>query len=81
MIEVPEIKGIEIRYLEQIGRGCFGTVFLGHCRGKTVAVKRLNTQRFDKKVLEDFKKEVAVFTCEPLKVLFRSDIAQALTPS
>jgi predicted Ser/Thr protein kinase len=60
---VPEIKGNEIRYVEQIGKGCFGTVFLGECRGKTVAVKKLNTQRFDKKALEEFKKEVAVFTC------------------
>lgn len=62
IIEVPEIKSEEIRYVEQIGRGCFGTVFLGECRGKTVAVKKLNTQRFSEKVLEEFKKEVAVFT-------------------
>lgn len=35
IIEVPEIKGTEIKYIEQIGRGCFGTVFVGECRGKT----------------------------------------------
>jgi hypothetical protein len=40
--------------------GNFGQVWLGTCRGMTVAVKKLHVQVFDQQTIEDFKKEVTM---------------------
>lgn len=48
--------------LEEIGKGNFGRVYKGNCRGKIVAVKQLFAKDLEIKVLEEFKKEVAVLT-------------------
>jgi hypothetical protein len=43
-----------------LGTGSFGTVFRAELHGKDVAVKKLSTQKFDEKTLEEFRKEVAI---------------------
>ncbi len=43
-----------------LGTGSFGTVFRAMLHGKPVAVKKLSTQKFDDKTLDDFRKEVAI---------------------
>jgi serine/threonine protein kinase len=58
----PEIQDNEIELIEELGSGCFGKVYLGKCRGKDVAIKKLHSQRLDEKTLRDFKKEVEVMT-------------------
>ncbi|KAL6064801.1 Dual specificity protein kinase [Balamuthia mandrillaris] len=45
-----------------LGTGSFGTVFKAEWHGKEVAVKKLSTQKFDDKTLEDFRKEVAIMS-------------------
>lgn len=37
-----------------------GTVFVGKCRGITVAIKKLNELTLDDELLEDFRKEVNI---------------------
>jgi len=59
--EAPEVDNKEIKMLEEIGRGNFGKVFKGQCRGKIVAVKQLNSDLKGKQ-MEDFRKEVSVLT-------------------
>lgn len=45
-----------------LGTGSFGTVFKAELHGKPVAVKKLSTQKFDDKTLDDFRKEVAIMS-------------------
>jgi len=54
----PDILPHEIKYIKKIGGGCFGSVFLGECRGTTVAVKKLFKQDLNEKSLSEFKREV-----------------------
>jgi len=60
--EVPEIDPNELVVKSKIGGGQFGDVFLGTCRGKTVAIKKLHAKQFEAKLLEEFRKEVAILT-------------------
>lgn len=59
----PEIRSDELKFLQQLGSGSFGSVFLGECRGETVAIKKLHATNFSQLQLSEFKKEVAIFTC------------------
>eukprot|EP01087_Luapelamoeba_hula_P020947 TRINITY_DN7230_c0_g1_i2.p1 TRINITY_DN7230_c0_g1~~TRINITY_DN7230_c0_g1_i2.p1 ORF type:complete len:1005 (-),score=128.15 TRINITY_DN7230_c0_g1_i2:404-3418(-) len=45
-----------------LGTGSFGTVFKAQLHGKDVAVKKLSTQKFDEKTLDEFRKEVAIMS-------------------
>jgi len=63
--EAPEIGFNEIKLLEEVGKGNFGRVFRGNCRGKIVAVKQLFAKDLESKMLEEFRKEIAVLTCVP----------------
>jgi len=59
-IVVPDIGSSELKTLDKIGSGCFGTVFRGTCRGKVVAIKKLHQQDLEENVMEEFKKEIAI---------------------
>jgi len=61
-VDVPEIDPADILLEVEIGRGCFGNVFKGRCRGKAVAVKKLFQQEMEEETLKDFQKEVAIWT-------------------
>lgn len=61
-LQTPEIEKGEIRLEEKIGGGCFGNVFKGTVRGKTVAIKKLHAQDMDQATLEEFRKEVEIMT-------------------
>eukprot|EP01099_Mayorella_cantabrigiensis_P002547 TRINITY_DN2111_c0_g2_i1.p1 TRINITY_DN2111_c0_g2~~TRINITY_DN2111_c0_g2_i1.p1 ORF type:complete len:526 (+),score=124.20 TRINITY_DN2111_c0_g2_i1:81-1580(+) len=52
----------EIEYGKRIGEGIYGTVFLGRCRGKEVAIKKLKQQQLDPETLEDLRKEIEIMT-------------------
>eukprot|EP01120_Amphizonella_sp_Union-15-10_P007506 TRINITY_DN2538_c0_g1_i1.p1 TRINITY_DN2538_c0_g1~~TRINITY_DN2538_c0_g1_i1.p1 ORF type:complete len:499 (-),score=110.21 TRINITY_DN2538_c0_g1_i1:204-1700(-) len=58
----PEIHPSEIQRLNEIGRGSFGSVIRGKCRGKDVAIKVLHKPITDEKTLTAFKKEVAIMS-------------------
>lgn len=62
--EVPEIGPDELTLKAKIGGGQFGDVFIGSCRGKTVAIKKLHAKQLEAKMLEEFRKEVAILTCD-----------------
>lgn len=55
---MPRIQKEEIVKKSMIGKGMFGVVWLGHCRGLDVAVKILHSQDIDDTVLKEFEKEV-----------------------
>jgi serine/threonine protein kinase len=59
-VEVPDIKDDELQILSELGKGCFGTVYKGKCRGKIVAIKKLHQQNMED--LEEFKKEIQFLT-------------------
>lgn len=73
--EVPEIEPNELVLKNKIGGGQFGDVFIGTCRGKTVAIKKLHAKQFEAKMLEEFKKEVAILTCAPCLSWFMSSLS------
>jgi len=52
----------EITFENELGTGCFGTVYLAKCRGKHVAVKKLHSQEMDELSLAEFKREVGFLT-------------------
>eukprot|EP01101_Sappina_pedata_P005421 TRINITY_DN2474_c0_g2_i1.p1 TRINITY_DN2474_c0_g2~~TRINITY_DN2474_c0_g2_i1.p1 ORF type:complete len:508 (-),score=208.20 TRINITY_DN2474_c0_g2_i1:62-1585(-) len=68
----PDISSEEIKVFECIGKGFFGCVFRGKCRGKEVAVKQLFQRKIESEVLESFRKEVEICSLvhHPNVVLF-----------
>jgi len=60
--QAPDIQSSEVKIVEKIGGGCFGTVYKGICRGKDVAVKKLHQHTLIDTALEEFKKEVDIMT-------------------
>lgn len=57
----PDIDPDEIKYDEQkdfLGKGSFGSVYKGFCRGQRVAIKVPNKQNLSQQEMEDFKNEV-----------------------
>lgn len=54
-------EDLKIDYDRCLGKGSFGAVYLGRCRGTTVAVKILDGDVNDE-VMEDFKNEVIVMS-------------------
>jgi hypothetical protein len=40
----------------------FCNLFLGTCRGKEVAIKKLHQQELEEELLEDFRREVEIMT-------------------
>lgn len=54
-------EDLKIDYNRCLGKGSFGAVYLGTCRGTTVAVKILDGD-VNEEALEDFKNEVSVMS-------------------
>jgi len=46
---------------KQIGDGVYGTVYIAKWRGSTIAAKKLKLKQNKKKILDEFKNEVAIF--------------------
>jgi predicted Ser/Thr protein kinase len=46
-----------------IGKGMYGTVYEGRCRGLRVAIKVLNDQKMDARTMKKFKAEVELMAC------------------
>lgn len=46
-----------------LGKGAFGEVHRGRCRGKACAVKRLHVQQLTDEALADFAAEVEILRC------------------
>jgi len=60
-VDVPQIGPEELILESELGRGCFGVVYKGRCRGKIVAIKKLHSNLGDE-VVKDFQKEVDIWT-------------------
>jgi serine/threonine protein kinase len=58
----PEIDPSEIEIGHVLGDGSFGTVYMGHCRQKAVAVKKLLKQNLSEQDLEDFRREIEILS-------------------
>lgn len=54
----PEISYTELEFIERIGAGAYGEVWIGKCRNYTVAIKKLFKQNLDEAALNAFRKEV-----------------------
>lgn len=58
--KTPTIQPNEVHCEKSIGKGTFGEVFKGKCRGETVAIKILNKQQLTEKQKQDFEREVVL---------------------
>lgn len=58
--DTPVVLSHEIQYHTKIGGGNYGSVWLGLCRGKEVAIKKFFKQDLEDKSINDFKKEVEI---------------------
>mmetsp|Transcript_1922 Transcript_1922/g.6001 ORF Transcript_1922/g.6001 Transcript_1922/m.6001 type:complete len:610 (+) Transcript_1922:165-1994(+) len=59
----PKIAREDIKLIERMGRGCFGTVYGGKCRNANVAIKIPNNQEeITAEKLEEFTKEVEIMS-------------------
>jgi serine/threonine protein kinase len=56
------IDSKEIELGQILGRGSFGVVHQGKCRGKAVAVKKLHEQSLSQDALTDFANEIEIMT-------------------
>ena len=56
--KTPTIQPQEVQLEKSIGKGSFGEVFKGTCRGQTVAIKILNKQQLSEKQMREFEREV-----------------------
>jgi len=60
--KTPSIAPNEVEFEVSIGKGSFGEVFKGTCRGQVVAVKVLNKQNLPEKALREFEREVILIS-------------------
>jgi len=60
--KTPSIQPNEVIFEKSIGKGSFGEVFKGTCRGQVVAVKVLNKQNLPEKALREFEREVILIS-------------------
>lgn len=79
IFETSKIDAKDIKLKEKIGKGMYGVVWLGTCRGQEVAIKKLNTEAFDDTTLLEISFEVQIMTHlhHPNIVLF---MGTCLTP-
>ena len=56
--QTPQILPEEVTFEGSLGKGSFGEVFSGICRGQAVAVKVLNKQKLDEKSQKEFEREI-----------------------
>jgi serine/threonine protein kinase len=79
-----DISPFELQYGQRIGKGQYGTVYLGKCRGIQVAIKKLNDVNLDEETLEDFRKEVNILRCGLFhadhSLRLRFEISEYITP-
>jgi hypothetical protein len=61
-LETAIIEPGELFLQREIGKGNFGVVWKGKCRGVDVAIKKLHAESFDPNTMEEIKKEVALMT-------------------
>eukprot|EP01127_Copromyxa_protea_P012259 TRINITY_DN3175_c0_g1_i1.p1 TRINITY_DN3175_c0_g1~~TRINITY_DN3175_c0_g1_i1.p1 ORF type:complete len:573 (+),score=59.33 TRINITY_DN3175_c0_g1_i1:83-1801(+) len=59
---VPAIQSSEISLGEKIGKGQYGSVYRGKCRGEHVAVKILYDVDSNEEILDSFRKEVEIMS-------------------
>ena len=64
-LESWDLNPAEIQQEKELGKGSFGTVFLGKLKGQVVAVKKLLQQTLDEKSLESFKSEIEIMRFVP----------------
>lgn len=60
LICLQGIQPEEITFIKEIGKGSYGTVHLGTCRGISVAIKQLNTDRVSEREVREFKLEASI---------------------
>jgi len=60
--KTPTIQPNEVTLEKSIGKGSFGEVFKGKCRGQTVAIKILDKQKLSDKQMREFEREVILIS-------------------
>lgn len=50
----------DLKLFDKIGEGTFGVVYLAHCRGQTVAVKRLKKTKLASMKLLELQREIHI---------------------